>query len=249
MNFKVLWYNNNQLFWWKFNNLNFLFKNNLKVPKTFVVNESFSEFKEILHLYQKYIKSEYYIVRSSCRVEDWKKLSYAWLFCSISWKISENLLEKNIKKVILSKNNENIILYEKYLLWKITEKDMNIIIQEYIFWDFSGIYFSNLDWKKVINIIYWWNKFLVDWEENSTNFYLDENFKILNKEIWFQKRKLWENFNIFFVNKNIEIPDNIFNLIINNIKIAEKLFNYSIDVEFTIKNNEFYFLQVRPITI
>lgn len=249
MNYKVLWENNNLDFWWKFEKLNFLFKNNLKIPKTFVVNEKNIDFNNILKLYKKYINSEFYIVRSSCNVEDWWKLSYAWLFCSIFWKISENLLEKNIKKVTSSKNNENIILYEKYLLWKNIEKEINIIVQEYIFWDFSGVYFSDLDGKKLINIIFWWNKLLVDWVENSTNIYLNEKFEVIKIEIWFQKKYLWENYDIFECNKNIKVPQNILNIIIENMKKVEKLFDFWIDVEFTIKNNEFYFLQLRPITI
>jgi len=245
-----IWEYNWIMFWWKADNLNYLYQKWFNIANGFCISSHSIDKKLIEEYYERFIISDKYIIRSSANCEDWKKLSYAWMFKSIEWKYKNWLLHNNIKKVFDSINNSFLDMYEKNIIGKIIKnRKMNVLIQEYIVWDYSWVYLSNINDERVLWIIKWWNKLLVDWQVNWINIYMNKNFKIIKQEYNIQEKILDWNFNILEYNKKVIIENKLFlNLIKEFIKI-EKIFNFDVDIEWTIKEDKIYILQVRPITI
>lgn len=250
-------YKNDKLLLWditiksfgsKFDNLNFLFKNWFNVPIWFVLTSWFSE-EEVRNFFYSYINTDYYIVRSSSSIEDWLNISYAWIFKSIYSIFDYTSIYYNYLSVLNSIEWSIVDSYELKLLWKKnSNKIMNVIFQEYIFWDYSWIYFSNLSNFKLLSFVKWWNSLLVDWEVDGTNIYMDLDFKILNQEYNYQTKILTKDFKILDYNKKNYIDKILFLSLIKTFMKLEKFYSYPIDVEWLIKENKVYILQVRPIT-
>lgn len=247
-NVNILWKYEWKLFWWKADNLNILYNKWLNIPRSICLNKNVKEV-ELYELFNNYIYSDIYIVRSSANCEDGDKLSYAWMFESIEGFISKKLLYNDVKEVFNSIDNEYLDLYEKNLIWNIFKnRKMNILIQEYIIWDFSGVYLSNMNSERVLWIIKWWNKLLVDWKVNWTNIYMDDTFKIKKQEYNIQEIIFWKDLKIVEYNKKVYVDKNMFLKLIKEFIKIEKIFWYNVDIEWTIKNEKIYILQVRPIT-
>jgi phosphohistidine swiveling domain-containing protein len=163
------------------------------------------------------------IVRSNFLWEDGNFNSYAWIFSSYISILPEQLI-KTIKKVIQSWQNLNKYSNSDIKPW--------ILIQKMVYWEFSWVAFSKDQNKSkwcVIEIVNWLNENLVNWTQQPYSFNIDHNKKdeaIINSPI------------------NQEIINNLS-------KITEdvgKLFNREVDIEFTIKWDKTYLLQVRPVT-
>lgn len=79
--------------------------------------------------------------------------------------------------------------------------------------------------------------------------YFDDSFNILIAESNKQDKYLDEKLDIIeFWKKNNIVKEKSYNNLINTIKDIEKLFDFPVDIEWTIKNSKVYILQVRPIT-
>ena len=248
-NIGILWDYKWDKFWWKIDNLNFLYEKWFNIPKWFWINKLIDK-NELNKLYKKYVNSEIYIARSSANCEDWKKLSYAWLFESIEWFYCRWNLYKDIENIFDSIKNKLLDIYEKQILWQsLKNRKMNVLIQEYIVGDYSGVYLSNINNERILGIIAWWNKLLIDWVVNWINLYLDRNFQIIKQEYNIQEKILDWDLEIKEYNKKVKIGKNLILELIKNFIKIEKIYWYWVDIEWIIKNNKIYILQVRPITV
>lgn len=248
----IIFYNDilDKNLWWKIYNL-IKIKDYFNIPAWFVITEiSDLNWKNIYEIYKNNILTDFYICRSSMNNEDSLKLSYAWLFDSIEWKINENILEKDINEVFSSLNNDFLDNYELNIIWKkVNDRKMNVLIQEFIIWDISWIYFSKFNWKKLIEYVKWCNQFLVNATVKSNKIILDDDYNILEHIKNIQYKYIWENLDIFiYNNENNSLSFELQKKLINELQRLRSFFDYEIDVEWTIKNWLIYILQVRPIT-
>lgn len=240
--------NKNGWYWWKINYLSIISEKWFNIPNSFVIRWKCTS-KKLYNLYDKYIKSDIYIVRSSANVEDWNNKSFAGLFESIEWFYSEWKLYYDYKEVLNSVNNVGVKIYLEKLNYKENNIVMNVLIQQYIAWEYSWVYFSLYKWKKYLEYIKWWNALLVNGLVDSSNIYFDDSFNILIAESNKQDKYLDEKLDIIeFWKKNNIVKEKSYNNLINTIKDIEKLFDFPVDIEWTIKNSKGYILQVRPIT-
>lgn len=236
--------------WWKINNL-LKIKDKFNIPKWFIISDFSFNNKELNNFYFKNINSDFYICRSSMNNEDSKKISYAGLFESIEWKYTDNNLVLDIKEVFDSLNNNFLDEYEEKILWeKINNREMNVLVQEFIVWDISWVYFSNYNWSRLIEYVKWCNQFLVDGFVNSNKIVLDFNYNIFKHIKTNQYKYIWENLDIFIYNKeNNCLNESMMIFLIKELKRLREFFDFEIDVEWTIKDGKLFILQVRPITI
>lgn len=247
-NYKDISINSN--FGWKILNL-LKIKNNFNIPKWFIVTEKEDHINnDIYKYYYEIINDKFYICRSSMNNEDSLKLSYAWLFDSIEWRIIDNTLLEDIVDVFNSLENDFLDEYEEKVLWKRVEnRKMNVLVQEFILWEVSWVYFSDYSWNRLIEYIKWTNQFLVDWVVKSNKLILDKDYNEINHEKNIQYKYIWENLDIFIFDKlNNWLSDENKDKLINELKRLKTYFDFEIDVEWTIKNWELFILQVRPIT-
>lgn len=231
--------------WWKIGNL-LKVQDYFNVPRWFVVIDELGTNDGLIKYFKDYINSDFYICRSSMSNEDSKELSYAWLFESIIWKIEEWLLLDDIKSVFHSVNNSFLNEYEKKISWKIFKnRKMNVLIQEFITWEISGVYFSSFKWNRVIEYIKWCNPFLVDWLVKSNNIILDQDYNVLKHLKNKQYKYIWENLDIFIYHKeNNSLSENIFDKLINEFKKLETFFDFEIDVEWTVFKGRFIYYRL-----
>jgi phosphoenolpyruvate synthase/pyruvate phosphate dikinase len=236
--------------WWKIENL-LKIKDKFNFPKWFIVTEEKEVNKNIFEYYKNNIWTDFYICRSSMNNEDSYKLSYAWLFESIEWRYSEWLLLNDIKEVFDSLNNDFLDEYEESILWKkVKNRKMNVLVQEFIVWEVSWVYFSNYDWNRLIEYIKWCNQFMTDWIVKSNKVILDKDYNILEHTKSTQYKYIWENLDIFIFDKeNNSLDEKMLNKLVSELERLKDFFDFEIDVEWTISNWNIYILQVRPITI
>ena len=237
---------------WKINNL-LEIRDYFNIPKWFIITDKKDLKKfDIKKVYEQYLNTQFYICRSSMSNEDSKKLSYAWLFESIEWNIGNWWLEEDIGEVFESINNNFLDKYEKNIIGHIIKnRKMNVLVQEFILWDVSWVYFSKFDRdKKIIEYIKWCNQFLVDWIVKSNKIILNNKFEIKNHEKNKQYKYIWENLDIFIYEKiNNSLNEKVLEKLLIELKKLENFFDFDIDVEWTIKDWKVYILQVRPITV
>ena len=246
----ILWEKVQLSFWWKIDNLNVLKNKWFNVPKGFFFNNSRISEIAINSLFLSYIKSDKYIVRSSASCEDSKKISYAWMFKSISWFYKKGTLLRDVLSVFNSINSDYLNIYEKEVLWSSQKnRRMNVLIQEYISWDISWVYLSNINKNRIIWFIRWWNQLLVDWKVSWTEIYMNRKFKIIKENYNVQSSFLNRELSIINYNKKVYLINSLFEDLIKVFKRIEKIFGFDIDIEWTIKDNQIYILQARPITI
>jgi len=247
MTYWILGKYNNKSFGSKADILNAIAKQKFQTSPGFVIWCNF--IPEIIDtIYDKYVGSSNYIVRSSSNFEDSNNLSYAWIFLSVSGIYSKKTLIEDIDRVFKSMDSKLIDAYELGVLWKINKnRKMNVIIQEYIEWEFSWVYFSKLDNKEILNYVLWWNSLLIEWVEDWSILHFDVNKNIIFEEYNIQKY-------ITNISSKIEYHD-VFKLsfdivmyIIGELRRIRNIFQWEVDIEWTFKDNILYILQVRPIT-
>lgn len=250
----IIWYDgilNNKQLGWKITNL-LKIRNYFNIPRWFIITDLNDLNKgNIEKVYKEYINAKFYICRSSMSKEDSYNISYAWLFESVEGNIENWWLEEDIKEVFNSINNDFLDEYERKVIWTVIKnRKIAVLIQEFIIWDVSWVYFSNYHWKKIINYVKWCNQFLVENIVQPNKIILDHKFNVLSHIKVKQYKYIWNNLDVFIYDKvnNSLTNKNLKNLLITLEKL-EKYFNFDIDVERTIKNDKIYILQIRPITI
>lgn len=233
---------------WKIKNLLKL-EGEILFPQGFILTDQKDIWQEVFIYYEKYISSPFYICRSAMIYEDGEVLSYAWLFESIEWKYNENNLLEDIKEVFLSLNNEFIDEYEKNCLWFILEnRKMNVLVQEFIIWEVSWVYFSEYSWGRLIEYVKWCNQFLVEWIVNTNKIFLDKEYRLEKHIKNNQYKYIGENLDIFIYDRiNQSLSDFMMEELFFTFKKLERFFDFPLDVEWTIRWGKVYILQVRPL--
>ena len=168
-------------------------------------------------------KSEKIILRSSYKLEDWNKKSFAWFFSSVWW-----THKNNIKKIYKNIDNIKKDAYQKIekIAWR--ESDFGIIIQEYIESDFWWVIFVEGN-KILIEVSSWkWAEKVVSWKTEET-IYVYKDFKL----------KSWKEI----------LTNKLINNLLQLIEKIKNIYDFNLDIEFWIKNNKIFVFQVRPITI
>ena len=185
-------------------------------------------FLEEINKARKIIKTNKLIVRSSTSSEDGISDSFAGIYESHISKNEEEILI-NIKKTICSFFSERVFLY---LNMKGVKEfpSSSLIIQEFIEGDVSGIIFTSVskDGKKgaVINF------------DKGTTLSVVEGKS--GKELFLENWK---------PNGEESLDKHIQNMLIQQGKKIEILFNSPQDIEWTIKDSKLHILQSRPITV
>lgn len=214
-------------------NLQKLINMNFNVPNgiclhtnlSVIKNTDNNEYKDILN----YIESNLEVlvpsrhgwaVRSSATIEDSRNKSYAGQFSTVI--VSDKTEIKDAIEYVLN-NNTDIETDAKY--------EMGIIIQEFIEAEWSGVGFScnpvNGDSTPVIELCEGRGESIVDGKGIP--------WKYISGLGW-----------------QISIPKNInqcaIDSIIQGLEFVASIFGYEVDMEWAIKDNTVYWLQVRPIT-
>jgi len=225
-----------------------LIKNNFKVPDFFVIStdvfenleinkmtsesvlslEFSQDFKEEILQKFKNLKTQKVSVRSSATNEDGENKSFAGQFDTFLNVEEENLLE-SIKKCWISllstPNCEN--------------QKMAVIIQKMIEADFSGVIFTQNPVTKdknslICEVVFGYGELLVSGSVTPSHFEIDIQKNII-------KNKFLNNHE-----EQIEISK-ILDISNKAIKM-QKIWAYPLDIEWSLKEDEIFFLQARPIT-
>jgi len=221
----------------KAKNLQILSNNNFNVPNGIIISNSIVKNldKYIPEIVSNIDENKSYAVRSSGIKEDLDNLSFAGLYNTyLNVKGKENIKE-NVKKCYESRLSEKNIEYCKNNNIDIKDLEMSVIVQEMVEADFSGIAFTinpvtGNDKEFVIEVV----KGLG--EKNVSGKAKPERY-IYN---WYDEA-LGEN-------SNSLLKEDVFKELTEQLLRIQMLFGYPVDVEFAIKDNKIYFLQVRPIT-
>jgi len=206
-------------------------KEYLKIKEK-ILNSDFSkEQKEKIYNGYEKINSELVSVRSSANNEDGTEKSFAGQYETYLYVSKANLLEK-IKYCLSSVYLENVTEYDE----KKEIASMNVIIQEMIDADYSGVAFSVDPTRSdnnytVIDITKGVGEKLVSGEITPTKYLIRRETKKIDLKTG-----------------DIDIQENIIEELENTILKIEKIYNTRMDIEYAIKNNNIYILQARPIT-
>ncbi len=217
-------------FWTKGLNISILKNNGFLVPNGFILLDDLidrvknwsirQEEQEKISNYIRLKLGNNLIIRSNFLWEDWSDKSYAWMFNSYI-RIKPEDIFFYVNKVIQPNNLSEVYCKE--------EMKPGVIIQEFIEWNFSGVWFvQNKNNKIIIEMVKWINENLVSGKCSPTSL-------IIDIDDW---NRWWVEFNL-----PIKVDD-----LIEKLKHISKTFNDDVDVEFTIKNDEIYILQTRSIT-
>lgn len=219
-----------------------LFINNVKVPKGVVLpyqdweylkkNNDIDAIDNMLTQIVKKVECNRYVVRSSAIGEDSEKCSWAGCFESVL-NIKKEELKEAIWKCGESLESKRAKAY-KELHRDVTKiKYMGILIQEYIEAEWSGVCFSVNPVTKNLN------EYVIEFQKGKSGSvvggYGEPHTVIVNKDEY---------------KNNIElpIPNNIYLMLIKNIKRIYKIWKKPVDIEWVVKKNNIYITQTRPIT-
>lgn len=221
----------------KAKNLQILKNNDFNIPDGIIIsNETLKNLDNYIEeIISKLDMKKSYAVRSSSSKEDMDNLSFAGLYNTyLNIKGRENIIE-SIKKCYESRLSSENIEYCKNNNIDMEDIEMAVIVQEMVDADISGIGFTinsitGNDKEIVIEVIEGLG------EKNVSGKAKPEKY-VYN---WYEEH-LQENNNTLL---SKDILKNLNEQLLN----IQMLFGYPVDVEFAIKNNIIYFLQVRPIT-
>lgn len=210
--------------------------------------------KEIVRLKKTGIKK--WAIRSSANIEDDFKRSWAGRFESFIG-VEHKEIEKYAKKVWASVFSERVVDYLKEPK-NIKDIKMAILMQEVIDADVSGVCFTtNISEKNpeeiAIEAVHGMGEYLVEGRVTPDKYIVEkESCIILEVRYSEQKNKLKFLKNRFkkMDNKKQREQKLTGDQIIALSKIAkkiEKIFKRPMDIEWCLKNNNFYILQSRPI--
>ena len=175
-----------------------------------------------------------YAIRSSCNLEDNIDNSFAGQFDTYL-NIKDKDINKKVQDCFNSINNKNIIDYLNKKNINISNIKMDVIIQEMVESDYSGVLFtsnpSGLINESVIVVGKGLGNNIVEDKIDTTTYY----YNITDNVYYYEGKKDYLN------KESIEELINISN------KLKEVFGDY-LDIEYAIKNNKIFILQVRPIT-
>lgn len=236
-NLKTLTTNDTSLYGGKAVNLAKLINFGFNVPEGFVIPANLEVDKHKDEIFKNFdeLKTNCVAVRSSANCEDSNSLSFAGIFESYL-NVSKSELIKTIIKCRESLNTNRAKTYVSINNINSTELNLGVIVQKMISADYSGVIFTQDPYssqKMIIEVVEGLGKNIVG------GVVTPGSYSINKKSLKLEKRG---NLNRKKLNKNI-----IDTLVTQSLEIEGKL-GYSVDIEFSIKNQNIYYLQVRPIT-
>lgn len=201
------------------------------------------------------LNSEFVAVRSSANVEDAQTLSWAGQFDSYMF-VNKQLLIRSILNCWCSLYSTRAILYSLKNNFIDKEIKMAVIIQEMIESEISGIGFSmnpsnGNNEQMVIEIGFGNGTNLVSGKIKPKIYKIDKTsltiYKSMNR-LNLINSELNTIANSKYIDNNQKLVNSIIIDISKQILHLEKLYNFPIDLEFAVKDNIYYILQVRAIT-
>lgn len=231
----------------------------VKIPNS--VEKDINEAYDNLNITNRDHEHVFVSIRSSATAEDLHKDSFAGLYLSVlNIKGIDNILQA-IKKVWLSLYTKQAIYYYLYKGYDISKTEMAVIIQHLVPANCSGVLFtSSISGKKdemLINSIWGLGEPLVSGKLNSDYFQINKNnFKIINAHVEEKSYSLICNPSGGVKTTSVPKKERKRQSLTNDQIIIlariggnlEKYFEYELNIEWTFLNNDFYFLQARPIT-
>ncbi len=206
----------------KAENLEIMKENGIKIPEFIIVDE-------IEKIDLSFSDSEKFAVRSSYSAEDGEQASYAGQFATLL-NVGRNEISKAAEEVFSSYSKEN---YRS----EISSEKQNIIIQEMINADFSGIIFTS----NPLGIL---NEIVIVVGNGIGNNVVEDKIETANyyyncddEQYFYTLPDGMERLSAEMLGKLVE----------NALKI-KNIFNRAMDIEFAVRENELYILQARPIT-
>ena len=231
-------------------NLDILTKNEINVPKWFVVTSPEDSF-EVQN-------DKLYAVRSSAIGEDGNENSFAGQMESFLYVKPEDI-KSRIQDVIDSANSDRIKFYREKNGLSNNDINVGVIIQEMINSDVSGVAFSSnpITGKRneiVISSVFGLGEGLVSGELNADTYYV-EGDKI-TKNIDQKPYKIIFDEDKGFGTKQVEnekpsassLTDNQIKEIVKEVKKIVEIYGKPQDIEWAYEKGKLYILQARPIT-
>ncbi len=213
----------------KARNLTILKEHGINVPAFITIKD-----EEDLNL--DFSNSNFFAVRSSYSSEDKGRNSYAGQFETFL-----NVPRKDVKIAIakVRESYDNSIEYEraKNIKHNETPQKQDIIVQEMIEADYSGVIFTanpmGILNEVVITIGEGIGNNIVEDKVETTTYYYNKDEKLF----YLKENQL-----------NIDLSNKILCELIEISQKIKSIFDKEMDIEFAIKNNKIYILQARPIT-
>ncbi len=208
-------------------------ENGFNVPTLFCINE-IPEKEKLLSVLN---DGRAFSVRSSALCEDSSDNSFAGQFDSFLFVKKENVYDK-IKACFLSAKKENVISYCKENGINPDTIKMSVIVQEMIDSDYSGVIFSSNPQgilnESVIVMGSGTGDNVVEEKTDVTTCYYNRT----DKKYYTEKSS----------EKSPSMTENLIEKLISLCEKTEEIFGKLIDIEFSVKDDEVFILQVRPIT-
>lgn len=208
-------------------------ENGFNVPTLFCINEIPEKEKLLSFLND----GREFSVRSSALCEDSSDNSFAGQFDSFLFVKKENVYDK-IKDCFLSAKKENVISYCKENNINPHTIKMSVIVQEMIDSDYSGVIFSSNP-QGVLN------ESVIVMGSGTGDNVVEEKTDVTTCYYNRTDKK-------YYTEKSCEtspsMTENLIEELISLCEKTEEIFGKLIDIEFAVKNDEVFILQVRPIT-
>lgn len=213
----------------KANNLLKLKRHKLNVPEFEIIKWEDKDKKIDISKYK-----GLYAIRSSCELEDNLDNSFAGQFDTYLNVRPENINEK-VKECFSSINNKNIIDYLNKKNLSIEDIKMDVIIQKMVDSEYSGVLFTANPQGLLNEVVITTGKGLgnnvVEDKIDTTTYYYNTTDNIY-----------------YYEGKKDLLTKELIEELINTSNKIKKVFGELLDIEFAIKNDMIYILQVRPIT-
>lgn len=227
----------------KIENLKKLKDNNINVPSFIIIKyddvvkekvnkEEYIELINNIKINNE-LNGNLFAIRSSCNLEDSDTLSFAGLFDTYL-NIPKKQIEKYVKKCFLSLYNKNVLEYINKNNINFDELKMNVIIQEMVSSEISGVLFTSnplgIINESVIVVSKGLGENVVSDKGLTTSYYYNLTDKLY-----------------YYEGMDILTKNQIDTLINESEKIKNILGDY-LDIEFAFEKNKLFILQARNIT-
>lgn len=236
--------------------------NNERVQSEILQGEFPDQMKRTILMQFERLKSNTYAVavRSSSALEDLRGASFAGQYETILNVRSEKELLHSIKRCWASYFSSYVHDYAKKNQISLSEVKMGVLVQGMVDADVAGVIFSMnpVTFNKqeiIINASYGLGESVVDGLVTPDLFVLNKESELIIKELGhkevqvkpmetgIEKAEVPPSLQEVFCLEDEKIMD-----LMDITKKIENYYQHPVDIEFAIKNNQLYILQVRPIT-
>lgn len=214
----------------KARNLFYLTEHHYLVPPFFCITEPYQEADILEYLTKYFPDTPLFSVRSSASEEDSKERSFAGLFQTFLYVKREDVCAR-IQEVLDSAKKADALPYGS------SSVKMHVIIQEMVEADISGILFTanpqGLLNESVMVLGAGSGELVVEDKVDTTTYY----YHLTDKTYYYEQ-----------AGTAPILTDKQIDTLITFSKQIKALFKMECDIEFAIKDEQIYFLQVRPVT-